>query len=135
MKFNGTSVTETPVIVSNTQIKAKVPAGATTGPIQVTVTGGATAAGVALFKVTPKITGFDPAAAPAGAGVLVQGTTLDGATSLKFNGVSAAIESDDGSTIATHVPVSATTGLVTVTTPGGTSSLAFKVLPVIEVDV
>ena len=80
------------------------------------------------------MTGYATSPAREGDPVTVQGTTLNGATSVKFGTVAAIIDSisSDGTEIHTHVPVNAVTSLVTVVTPGGTSTgPQFKVLPTI----
>ncbi len=57
------------------------------------------------------------------------GTNLSGATVVTFNGVTASITSDTAKTLVTKVPSGATTGKVSVTTPGGTitSTKSFSV--------
>jgi subtilisin family serine protease len=119
--------------VSPTNVKFTVPPGATMGMIRITVGSAAPFTTAASFKVLPKVLGYSPAAAREGAAVTVNGTTLDGASSLKFGAVVAPIESNDGSSIQTHVPVGALTGAVSVVTPSGTSTgPVFKVLPTID---
>jgi large repetitive protein len=118
--------------VNATQLKLTVPAGASTGTIGVT-DAAATGTSAVTFKVTPKVTGYNPAGgAAAGAAVTINGTSLTGAT-LKFNGVAAPVEGgSDDTHINTRVPATATTGAVSVTTPGGTATgPSFKVLPTI----
>jgi len=70
----------------------------------------------------PTITSFTPTAGPVGTTVTITGTNLTGATSVKFNGVSATITSNTATQIVTKVPVGATTGPITVTTPSGTAT-------------
>jgi hypothetical protein len=114
-------------VVSSTQVRATVPAGATTGRISVTTPDGtATSAGV--FTVTqspgggPTIASFSPARGPVGTPVTIRGTGFGGTTSVRFNGT-AAIFSDVSSTqINAMVPAGATTGRISVTTPGGTAT-------------
>lgn len=55
-----------------------------------------------------------------GAAVKILGTDLTGATSVTFNGTAATFTVVSASEITTTVPTGATTGLVEVTTPGGT---------------
>jgi uncharacterized protein (TIGR03437 family) len=56
---------------------------------------------------------------------------LIGATSVSFNGTSATFTVVSATEITTAVPTGATTGFVTVTTPGGTlsSNVIFGVVP------
>ncbi|MGA9966289.1 MAG: choice-of-anchor tandem repeat GloVer-containing protein [Terriglobales bacterium] len=66
-----------------------------------------------------------------GAPVLILGTNLTGASSVSFNGTAATFTVVSKSEIKTTVPSGATTGFVTVTTPGGTwkSNKTFQVKP------
>ncbi len=127
--FNGTSAVFS--FVSNTQITATVPVGATTGTIAVTTPSGTGTSG-SNFSVLPSITGFSPSSGVIGSVVTVTGTTLTGATSLRVNGVNVASYTVVNSTqIDLTVPASATSGLISVTTPGGTANSAsnYTVLP------
>ena len=128
VKFNGVSQPAYTVNAGGTQITAAVPATATTGPISVT-TPGSTATSATNFTVTilaPTITGFTPASGPVGTSVTISGANLSGATSVKFNGVSqpAFTVNGGGTQITAAVPAGATTGKITVTTPGGTATSA-----------
>jgi hypothetical protein len=57
-----------------------------------------------------------------GTGVTITGTNFTGTTSVKFNGTAAAFSVTDASHIATSAPNGATTGAISVTTPGGTAT-------------
>ena len=124
VKFNGVNAASF-AVNSATQITAVVSATATTGPIAVTTPGG-TATSAGNFTVTaaaPTITGFTPTSGPPGANVTITGTNLTGATSVKFNGVNATSFTVNSATqITAVVPATATTGLIAVTTPGGTAT-------------
>jgi uncharacterized repeat protein (TIGR03803 family) len=63
-----------------------------------------------------------PASGKVGISVKILGTNLTGATSVEFNGTLATFKVASSSEITTTVPVGATTGTVTVTTPQGTLS-------------
>lgn len=67
----------------------------------------------------------------AGAAVRILGTDLTGATSVTFNGTTAAFTVVSASEITTTVPTGATTGYVDVVTPGGTltSNVVYTVNP------
>ena len=135
MKFNGVSASFS--VLSSTQIAATVPAGATTGPISVTTPGG-TVAGGTPFTVTtpaPTITNFAPLSGPVGTSVTITGTNLTGATTVKFNGVSAAFTPISSTQLSATVPAGATTGPISVTTPGGTAAGAtsFSVPPTVSI--
>jgi len=66
-----------------------------------------------------------------GSSVTILGTNLTGATGVTFNRTEAAITANSGSAIKTTVPAGATTGFVTVATPGGVlrSNMKFRVVP------
>ncbi|MET4074790.1 IPT/TIG domain-containing protein [Hymenobacter sp. UYCo722] len=127
VSFNGTVATFT--VNSGTQITATVPAGATTGSVVVTAPGG-TSNGVAFTVIPPApvLSSLSPATGPVGTSVTIAGTNLAGATSVSFNGTAATFTVNSGTQLTATVPAGASTGSVTVTTPGGTSNgLAFTV--------
>ena len=138
--FTGTTsntvATNYTVNATGTQITgAFVPAGAQTGPIQVTTAKG-TGTSVASFTVTntttPALSSFSPAAAPAGVRVTVAGTGLSGVTAVTVNGIAVPpgnIFSLTSSSFAFVVPAGATaTGTTSVSTTAGTgTSSAFRV--------
>ncbi len=70
-----------------------------------------------------------PTSGKVGRSVEVLGTNLTGSTGLSFNGTAAAFKVVSATEITTSVPTGATTGRVTVATPGGTltSNLPFQV--------
>ncbi|MFL5910901.1 MAG: FG-GAP-like repeat-containing protein [Gaiellaceae bacterium] len=131
VRLGGTSVSFT--FISSNQLTFVAPANAGTGRIAVaTPSGVATSTGV--FSVAlpfPTVVALSPSAGTAGTTVTVSGTHLSGATALTFNGVPAAFSVLTDNRISATVPVSATTGKVAVTTPGGTTSSAatFTVVP------
>lgn len=122
VKFNGVSAgfgTD----LSGMNLIATVPAGATTGPINVvTPTGTDTSSG--SFTVTalplPLINNFTPNSGPIGTRVTINGTNLTGVTSVRFNGVNAEFTVGFfGASITASVPLGATTGLITLEHPAG----------------
>jgi hypothetical protein len=123
--FNTTAAT-TYVVNSATQITATVPVGTTTGPLHVTTTGGGPANSATSFTVVAgaTITSFSPTSGAVGTGVNITGTNLTGVTSVKFNGVAATFTTSTATAVAAVVPTGATTGKITVTTPGGTATSA-----------
>jgi predicted outer membrane repeat protein len=128
--FNGTSATAT--IDSDTQISATVPSGATTGTITVTTEAGiATSASSFTVVVQPTISGFTPSSGGVGTSVKISGTGFTGASSVAFNGASAAFTVDSDIQVTASVPSGASTGTVSITTPGGTanSSTNFTFIP------
>ena len=130
--FNGVRAPEFEV-VSGTSIEVIVPHGATSGPISVVAPGG-TAVSTEPFTVVPPptLTRFTPTTGPAGTGVTLTGTHFLGATDVRFNGVRAAeFEVVSGTTIEAVVPPGATSGPISVVTPGGmaVSAERFTVVP------
>lgn len=72
----------------------------------------------------PVVSSFSPTSGAVGAPVSVGGQNFTGATTVKFNGVSASFNVASATGISTSVPTSATSGLISVTTPAGTGSSA-----------
>ena len=125
MTFNGVSATFS--VTSATQLMATVPPSATTGLIGVTTPDG-TATSTTNFTVpstaAPAISGFSPTGGPVGTSVTITGTNLGTASAVAFNGTSATFRIRGSSQITTSVPVGATSGPITVATPGGTATSA-----------
>ncbi|MBO2008303.1 beta strand repeat-containing protein [Hymenobacter negativus] len=71
----------------------------------------------------PTITSFTPANGPVGTSVTITGTNLTGATNLQLNGatVTGFVVGNGGTTITFTIPAGASSGLLAVTTPGGTA--------------
>jgi prepilin-type N-terminal cleavage/methylation domain-containing protein len=72
----------------------------------------------------PTITSFAPPSGPVGTSVTVIGTAFGGATIVSFNGTAATTYNVDssGTHITATVPTGATSGAISVTTPGGTAT-------------
>jgi hypothetical protein len=123
VSFNGTAQ-PTFTVVSDSQITTTVPAGATTGTIEVTNPLGVSPSGPFTVIPTPTVTGLNPVGSLAvGAAVTITGTDLTGATAVSFNGTAQpTFTVVDATTITTTVPAGATTGPIAVTTPGGTAT-------------
>jgi hypothetical protein len=103
---------------SNTSIVATVPASSVTGNVTVTI-GGVASPGFS-FGVgnVPSITQLSPAVGIEGTTVAITGTNFGatkGASTVKFNGVTAATTSWSATGITATVPAGATTGNVVVT--------------------
>src|SRR5882672_4869208 len=119
--FNGASASFT--VTSDTAIQATVPTGATTGPLSVTTPGGTTTSTGAFTVVSPPtIASFAPTSGTVGTSVTINGTSFTGATTVAFNGVSASFTVTSDTAIQATVPAGATTGPLSVTTPGGTTT-------------
>ena len=70
----------------------------------------------------PTLTSFSPTSGVVGAPVMLTGTSFTGAISVKFNGQPSAFTVQGDTSISTTVPVGATTGPLSVTSPGGTAT-------------
>ncbi len=151
---SGTTAGGTPVTITGTnfQTGATVSLGGTaatgvtvTPPNTINATTGAHAAGLVNVVVTnpdsqsgtltngytytapppaPTITSFSPTSGAVGASVTINGTNFTGATAVKFNGTSASFTVNTSIMITATVPAGATTGKISVTTPGGTATSA-----------
>ncbi|MHB1463089.1 MAG: beta strand repeat-containing protein, partial [Armatimonadota bacterium] len=120
VSFNGTAAVFT--VDSDTTITSIVPEGATTGPIAVTSPGGiATSVDVFTVYQLPTITSFAPNSGKIGDTVTIAGMNFTGANEVSFNGTAAVFTVDSDTAMSATVPVGATTGLIAVTTPGGTA--------------
>lgn len=136
VSFNG--VAATVLSASSTQLVVSVPAGATTGPISVTV-GNKTAATTSSFVIDdgslpPTITQISPTIAVTGNTVTVTGSHLDplpGQTTVSTGSAQASLSAVSDTQIQFPIPSDASSGPVTVQTPYGQaiSSSTVVVLP------
>ena len=128
--FGGT-LAPAPDSQTATQIVVKVPAGAFTGPIE--LTDGYDPRDSVTFHVAPRVTGIQPPSGPAHAIVTISGANFEGLPTVIFNNgaVSPNVQLVSPSQITAEVPVDAITGTVGVTTAYGTASSPnpFIVLP------
>jgi uncharacterized repeat protein (TIGR03803 family) len=95
--------------------------------------GGAKGKGI-IFSLDAGLSPFvsiQPSLGKVGTIVSILGNGLTGTTAVSFNGVTAAFKVVSDDLISTTVPAGATTGTVTVNTPGGSlpSNVTFRVLP------
>jgi hypothetical protein len=104
--------------VSDTHLTAKVPNGATTGPV-VVLTPAALVWSPTDFKVKPKLKTFSPTSGGPGTVVTITGTAFTGATKVQFNAKSATFTVNSYTKITATVPAGATSGRITIVTPGG----------------
>lgn len=131
VSFNGTAAT--PTAWSPTSITTAVPAGASSGPVTVTV-GGRTSSALSFTVASPPtLTALSPTAGPVGASVTITGTNFgasQGASTISFNGAVASPSAWSSTSIVAPVPAGAGSGPVTVTVDGQTSNgLTFTVIP------
>ncbi|GAA3979908.1 hypothetical protein GCM10022407_26420 [Hymenobacter antarcticus] len=92
---------------------------------------GATTASVLLGLAPPALTAVAPNPGGLGQSITLTGTNLNSPTALTINGANAlgTIISNTGNVLVVRVPVTATaTGNVSITTAGGSASLAFTVM-------
>ncbi|MDO7848991.1 FG-GAP-like repeat-containing protein [Hymenobacter sp. M29] len=86
----------------------------------------------------PTLTSLNPTSGPVGTSVTLTGTNLGSTTGVSFNGTNApGFVVNSPTSVTVNVPTGATSGNVTVTTPGGTSNgLAFavSVVPTVSTD-
>jgi len=112
---------------AGTQLTVSVPSNTVTGTVLVSCS---TGADTTSFTVTttpaPTITSFTPTYGAAGKVVTITGTNFSGTgystTSVKFNNVTSTFSVTSATQITATVPNTATTGKITVTTPGGTAT-------------
>ena len=110
-------------VVNATTITAVVGSGAT-GNVSVTTPGGiATLAGF-IFIPAPTISSFTPTSGASGATITISGTNLTGATAVSFGGIVASSFTVVNPTTITAEVGAGASGSVSVTTAGGTASLA-----------
>lgn len=110
-------------VVNATTITAIVGNGAS-GNVSVTTSGGTGSLAGFIFIPAPVISSFTPTTGTIGTVVTITGTNLTGATAVKFGGVNATSFTVVNTTTITAVVGSGSSGNVTVTTSGGTGSLA-----------
>ncbi len=72
----------------------------------------------------PTITGFSPTSGAVGTSVTIDGSGFTGATDVRFNGTSGSFSVESDTRITATVPAGATTGPISVVTPGGTATSA-----------
>lgn len=104
------------------------------GPINTVAIGPTATDDIIAFLEGISFSPFAPTFGAVGTGVTISGTTFTGATAVSFNGVAATFTVDSSGTITTKVPAGATTGPITVTTPGSgplTTTTRFTVTPAI----
>ncbi|MBI2947597.1 MAG: IPT/TIG domain-containing protein [Verrucomicrobia bacterium] len=128
VKFN--SLNANFAVPAPTQITCTVPPGATTGLLSVTTSAG-TAFSTDAFIVAPIVTTFFPTNGVPDTPVIVRGTNFTQVLAVRFNGGAAAFTNSSPNEITAWVPVDATTGSISVTTPAGivASTNAFVLLP------
>lgn len=129
--FNGVQAA-TVSFISATELAAEVPAGATTGTIEVVV-GAASATTTDSFTVIPPptIASVTPASGPVGTTVTVTGTGFVAPVSVSFAGTVATTTLVSATSVTAVVPAGAATGAIVLSAAGGaaTSATNFTVIP------
>jgi outer membrane protein assembly factor BamB len=70
----------------------------------------------------PTVSSFTPQSGPPGTSVTIAGSNLTGTSAVRFNGASASYAVVSDTQITATVPVGATSGPISLTTPGGTAT-------------
>nr|WP_214607025.1 FG-GAP-like repeat-containing protein [Hymenobacter arizonensis] len=79
--------------------------------------------GLAPPVVAPALSAFSPGAGPVGTGVRIAGSALSSTSVVLFNGTPASFVVNSNVQLTVAVPAGASTGPISVTTPGGTVTL------------
>ena len=119
------------IVISDTFLKATVPAGATTGFVTVTTPSG-TLTSNKPFRVTPQLLSFDPPSGPVGTQVTITGVSLTQTNAVGFGDrIPAQFTVNSDTQVTATVPAGAKTGKVGVETKGGIAISAgtFTVTP------
>lgn len=122
VKFGGVPAA-TPTGVSFSQLTAVVPGGATSGPVTLTTTDGASTS-ANLFYLPASISSFTPTNSASGTTVRITGVNFTNASTVSFNGTAASFVVTNNTTIGAIVPAGFSTGPISVTTPAGTTNSA-----------
>ena len=129
VSFGGTPAASF-TVNSDSQITAVVGAGST-GTVRVTTPSGTATGGTFRFFGAPTVTDCAPDSGGVHATVTMTGTNFTGATAVTLNGTPVPFTVVSATKLTFTVPAGATSGRITVTTPGGdaTSADTFDVLP------
>ena len=112
-------------LLSTSRIRAVVPAGAASGPIDI-FANIQSAKSSTNFEVlsAPVITKFSPSSGTVGTSVTIEGTNLNGSTSVRVCGITMTVHSSSSTKIIATIPAGAKEGPIAITTPGGTGKSA-----------
>ncbi|MBD1210483.1 MAG: IPT/TIG domain-containing protein [Ignavibacteria bacterium] len=132
--IGGVAATQITTTLSNqSSMSFTVPNGAITGALTLTSPFGSASAND-RFTVTvpaPSITGFSPTSGAPGAVITVTGMNLAGATSVSIGGVLANYTVNRDGTVSITIPANAPSGIISITTPGGTATSGRATLTVL----
>jgi hypothetical protein len=135
VSFNGSPAT-TVSYVNSGEVRATVPAGASSGPVTL-----ATAAGTVRARgkytltpsIPPTVSSFTPTSGITGTTVTITGTYLSGANSVKFGSLAANFRRLPPTHISATVPNGATAAKITVTTGAGTATSTQNFTPALSI--
>lgn len=121
-------------LISSTEIDATVNADVgspSSDKVSVYTAGGMAEVAGFTFLNRPEVNDFSPYTATSGSTVTITGNNFNGATSVKFGGVEAQSFTIPSSSVIKAVVGAGSSGMITVTTPGGSSghSNYFYILP------
>ncbi|RAK62969.1 T9SS type A sorting domain-containing protein [Hymenobacter edaphi] len=129
--FNGTAASFT--VNSSTQISAVVPAGATSGPIQVTTPNGSATSASFTVLADPVVYSFSPASGAPGTQVIITGANFVDVGVVAFGQgalIGTGFTVNSPNQITAFVPANATTGFIGVNN-GGSTGLSGTVFTVV----
>ncbi|HEY0609261.1 MAG TPA: IPT/TIG domain-containing protein, partial [Chitinophaga sp.] len=117
-------------VVSDSVITARVSTSGASGDVMVITPYGSGRKAGFTFIPAPVITSFAPASATAGTPITITGDHFTGATAVQFGGVPVTSFTVVSPTTIRAIPGAGSSGNVTVTTPGGISTMAgFTMIP------
>ncbi|MCJ7483345.1 MAG: IPT/TIG domain-containing protein [Thermodesulfovibrionales bacterium] len=122
VKFGNDSTAVHPNFCSNETIRVNVPTDGETWYISVLTSSGKKVESADIFYLPPEIRRVSPNSAPPEFKVIIFGKNLYASKIVKFNGIWAQIDGTSRNAVDAYVPNGATTGLVTVESPGGTAT-------------
>ncbi len=133
--FKGGVKSTTVTHTSSTQITAKVPNAALSGPITLTNAAApkGTGASVCSYTVTPSITSFTPASGITGSTVTITGGGFKPVAHVKFGAKVAKVTSSTATQIKAVVPNGAIAAPITVTTGAGSAVSATNFTPTLSI--
>ena len=119
VRFNGVTAAA-PTNISFERLTARVPTGATTGPISLTTVDGSYTNSNDFF-LPASVESFSPSNTPPGTPISIKGKNFIGVTDVRFGGVPAPFNVTNNTSLGATVPTNVVSGLIAVTTPAGTA--------------
>ena len=120
VKFDNAAATDI-VVISDTIIEAVVPAGAFSGFVFVSAVGGSVMSDETFTVLQPPtIESFSPLATGAGKTITITGTDFTDIVEVRVNDLAARFSPESATILYVEVPARASSGPITIVTPGGT---------------